>query len=679
MAVVTRAVRVAAVLLLAGAGTSGYVPLLAQGSSGAGVSVTRLETDAAATPLGIDDKAPRFTWILTSGRRGVLQTAFRVLVASRPELAADGRADVWDSNQIDSESPWISYAGPPLASRTRYFWTVRVWAGTDVASEWAAPSWFETGLLEPADWHGQWIAGPERSGPLTQAHGEADDHAIRAAGELCRPVGWLTTGWSAAAKKNNQGACRELRPAPLLRRSFTIGKPVTRARLYASGVAYADLTLNGRPVSARRLEPAFTNYSKTVDYTTDDVTSLLHPGENVVAAVLGSGQFDDAARTWHWGWEDAEWRGTPRLRLDLHVTYEDGSEDVIVSDRSWKVSVDGPTRFDNYYLGETYDARREIAGWPRPGFDDAAWAAARVVDGPTGVMRAETHEPIEIVATRPAGTRSEPLPGVIVYDVGQNLTGWAELAVEAPAGTAVEVFYSEKLADDGTASTDGNALVYGQLQTDYYVSKGKGRETWRPRFSYKGFRYVQLSGPNRQPLAAGVAAEIVRVDVVRTSVPDTSTFEVSQPTLAHIHRNTAWAIHSNMAGIITDTPVYEKNGWTGDAQLTSGAASLLVDTERLYRKMFQDMADGQTTEGEVPLLSPSNRNYGYVGKPAFKPVDCCGATPAWDAFWFVLLCQGGGAGKADNGHYVTQETALMLPIVSVQITRARYWPVRQFA
>ena len=309
---------------------------------------------------------------------------------------------------------------------------------------------------------------------------------------------------------------------------------------------------------------------------------------------------------------------------------------MIASDGTWKVSTGGPTRFDNYYLGETYDARREIPGWNQPKFDDSSWTAARMVDGPTGVMRAETHEPIEIVATRPAGTRSEPLPGVIVYDIGQNLTGWAELAVEAPAGTPIEIFYSEKLAKDGTASTDGNALVYGQLQTDYYVAKEKGRETWRPRFSYKGFRYVQISAPNRQALPKGVTAEVTRLDVVRSSVPDTSTFDVSQPTLAHIHRNTSWAIHSNMHGVITDTPVYEKNGWTGDAQLTSGAASLLVDTERLYRKMFQDMADGQTAQGEVPLLSPSNRNYGYVGKPAFKPVDCCGATPAWDAFWFVL-------------------------------------------
>jgi alpha-L-rhamnosidase len=602
----------------------------------AGIEVERLETDAAATPLGIDDRTPRLSWILTSGQRDVRQTAFRVLVATRPELAREGRADVWDSQRTASADPWIAYAGPALASRARYYWTVRVWANRGLETDWSALGWFETGLLEVSDWRGQWIAGPQRSGPLSQAEGEADDAAIGAAGEFCRPVGWLTTGWSAKAKTNNQGECRELRPAPLLRRAFRVAKPVVRARLYASGLAYADLTLNGRPTSVRQLEPAFTDYSRTVVYTTDDVTALVQPGENVIAAVLGSGQYDNAARTWDWGWEYAQWRDTPRLRLDLHVTYADGSEDVIGSDSSWKTSVDGPTRFDNYYLGETFDARREIAGWNQAGFDDSSWTAARMVAGPAGVVRAEEQEPIETVATRAPGTRSEPAPGIVVYDVGQNLTGWAALEVEAPAGTAIEVFYSEKLAGDGTASTDGNALVYGQLQTDYYVARGAGREVWRPRFSYKGFRYVQLSGPNRAPLPEGVAARLTGVDVVRTSVADTARFESSQPTLDRIHGNTSWAIHSNMLGIITDTPVYEKNGWTGDAQLTSGAASLLVDTERLYRKMFQDMADEQTAKGEVPLLSPSNRNYGYVGKPAFKPEDCCGATPAWDAFWFVL-------------------------------------------
>jgi alpha-L-rhamnosidase len=396
------------------------------------------------------------------------------------------------------------------------------------------------------------------------------------------------------------------------------------------------LAINGQPTSRRRLEPAFTNYSKTVLYTTDDVTDLLKPGENVVSVVLGSGHFDDAARTWDWGWEFAEWRATPRLRLDLRISYADGSDEVVASDATWKVSTDGPTRFDSYYLGETFDARREIPGWRGTGFDDRAWGDARAVDGPAGVVRAEMHEPIAEVDTRAPGTRHEPRPGIVVYDVGQNLTGWAELSVDAPRGTPFEIFYSEKLSPDGTASTAGNDLVYGQLQTDYYVARGDGHESWTPRFSYKGFQYVQISGPNRTPLPDGVKASLLSVRQVRTSLASTGDLEIDQPTLAHIHRNTRWAVQSNLHGIITDTPVYEKNGWTGDAQLTAPTASLLFDTERLYRKMFQDMADAQTAEGEVPLLSPTNRNYGYVGKPAFKPTDCCGATPAWDAFWFVV-------------------------------------------
>ena len=429
-----------------------------QAQATTGIQLVHLETEAASEPLGLDNRSPRFSWALASEGRGVLQASCRVLVASRPDLAWEGSADIWDSGVITSSDPWVVYGGPALAPRTRYFWTVRV-SSAHGSSGPAAPTWFETGKFEASEWQGQWIAGPERPGPLSENQGSADDAAIRRAGEFCRPVGWLTTGWSAAAKKNNQGDCRELRPAPMLRRSFTIRRPVARARLYASGLAYADVTMNGRPVADTRLDPGFTDYSRTVLYTTVDVTALLQQGENILAATLGSGQFDNAARTWDWGWEDAQWRATPRLRADLHVTYGDGSEDVIASDGSWKASADGPTRYDNFYLGETHDARRETAGWTEPGFSDAGWGAARVVQAPTGVMRAERHEPIRIVSRREPGTRREPVPGVIVYDIGQNLTGWVEISTAAPAGTAIEIFYSEKLAKDGTASTDGNALV----------------------------------------------------------------------------------------------------------------------------------------------------------------------------------------------------------------------------
>ena len=599
-------------------------------------TVVGLETDAAAEPLGIDDRAPRLSWQLESAQRAVQQASYRVLVATRPERLGEGRADVWDSGEITSGEPWSIYRGKPLASRTRYFWTVRVRTTAGAASAWARPGWFETALLDSTDWRGRWIAGPERVRSLTVAEGAADDASIRSSGEFCRPTAWPTVPLM-RLRPNDQGECRAPRPAPMLRKSFRVSKPVARARLYASGLGYGDLSINGTPTSDRVLDPQFTDYSRTVLYTTTDVTRLLRPGENVVGAVLGAGKFDDAATTWDWGWDKAEWRGTPRLRLDLVVTYADGSEETVASDASWRVSVDGPWRYDSFYLGETYDARRAVPGWNTRTFDASRWRAARVVDAPAGALRAQFAEPSRVVAVRGPGQRTEPSRGVVVYDVGQNLSGWATIRVQAPAGTAIEIFYSEKRGEDGRASTEGNALVAGQLQTDYYVTRSSGEETWTPRFTYKGFQYVMLSAPGRAPLPRGVSASVVSVQQVRTAFARTSTFASSEPLIDRIHAMTSWAIQGNVqSGIITDTPIYEKNPWTGDAQLSAGAASTMFDTRRLYTKLFQDMRDAQTEQGEVPLLAPSNENYGYVGKPAFKPPACCGATPPWDAFWFVV-------------------------------------------
>ena len=603
------------------------------------VEVTNLETNGAFQPLGIDDPAPRFTWRLNSIARGVEQAEFHLLVASKPELLHRGRADVWDSGIVKSSEPSSIYVGPALKSRTRYYWTIKVRTTDGVESTWAKtplPAFFETAFLSNEEWRGEWIAGPERSFVLSEAEGVADDDQIRRSREFCRPVAWLTSGFAAERIKSNQGKCREIRPAPMLRKSFHVTKAIARARVYSSGLAYNYLTINGNAASDSVLDPAFTDYSKTVLYTTHDVTNLLRQGENVIGSQLGSGHYDDATRTWDWGWEQAQWRATPRLRLNLYITYTDGTEQFVSSDSSWKVTTAGPTRYDSLYLGETHDAQREILGWDRPGFNDRAWTTARVVIPPSGALRAQTQEPIRVVSVLRAGKRSQPKPGVIVYDVGQNISGWAELKVNAPPGTPIEVFYSEKLGADGRASTDGNFLVFGQLQTDYYIAKGIGDEVWKPRFSYKGFQYVQISGPNGESLPNNVSVNVKHIEVVRTSLAKTASFESSNDTLNRIYRNTEWAIQNNIHGIITDTPVYEKNAWTGDASLTAGTASLLFDTERLYSKMFQDMLDAQTEQGEVSLLAPSNVNYGYVGKPFFKPTDCCGATPAWDAFWFVI-------------------------------------------
>ncbi len=489
-------------------------------SAAAAPQVAGLEVDAAAEPLGIDDATPRFSWRLETDERGAAQASYRVVVASTAARAAAGQGDVWDSGEVASAEPFADYTGPALASRTRYHWSVRV----APAAGWAAPSWFETAYLQPGDWKGDWISGPQRiERRLTYAEGAADDACcLRAATTLSAPaaagatnvkvdavnaftsgatvtledesatiasvgtpttrttlgaaaavgatsirvanITWLRVGDTitldagenaedatitgitpsnfgastvtiaapltkahangaavfgagsgitfsapltaahpagAALTGSNvasefcrppgtgfgpmfEGACREIRPEPLLRKTFTLDGghgAVVKARLYSAGLAYNNITLNGTRTSDRVLAPGFTRYSRTVEYTTDDVTSLVRPGENVLATRLGSGQYDNETTSNDWHWEDAEWRGTPRLRADLYVTYADGTEQLVRSDGSWKVNL-GPTRFDAYYLGETFDARKEIAGWEAPGFDASAWPAVRTVERP---------------------------------------------------------------------------------------------------------------------------------------------------------------------------------------------------------------------------------------------------------------------------------------------------------
>lgn len=594
---------------------------------------SNLLAENAEQPNWIDHQTPRFSW-----QPGVeTQTAYQIQVAGSVADFDSGNL-VWDSQKVSSDSNInIEYAGDDLDSEERYSWRVQVWNAEDQSVGWSEPTWFETAMLTPSGWQAQWISGPERmTRPLTVEEGVADDEVINNSDEFCRPVDWFHVDFFASQIPNNQGECRDVRPAPMMRKSFEVDKDVAKAKIYTSGLAYNELTLNGERVFESVLDPAFTDYSKTVYYTTHDVTDLLSQGENVLATVLGSGQFDSAARTWDWGWVNAEWRSTPQLLLQLTIVYEDGTQDIIISDESWKVTTEGPTRYDSYYLGETYDARQTIDGWRETGFDDSNWSPVHTVDAPQGTLRAQPHEPIHIVRTREPGIRTEPEEGYIVYDIGQNLAGWATVNIDAPEGTAIEIFYSEKLDSTGKASTDGNALVSSQLQTDYYISDGSGPVEWTPRFSYKGFRYLMISGPEMSPLQDEVQVEVSEIQQLRTGYKETSEFKISHPLLQKLHDNTKWAYESNSHGVITDTPIYEKNSWTGDAQLMAGVGALLFNTSRLNQKLFRDMLDAQTDEGEVPHLAPSNENYGYVGKPAFKPEDCCGATPAWDAFWFII-------------------------------------------
>ncbi|GHH94022.1 family 78 glycoside hydrolase catalytic domain [Streptomyces capillispiralis] len=397
------------------------------------------------------------------------------------------------------------------------------------------------------------------------------------------------------------------RPAPLLRRAFTVRKEVSAARLHISGLAYYEAHLNGRRVGRQVLDPGFTDYDETVLYAVHDVTALLERGENALGVTLGRGFFGMTTPN-VWNWHRAPWHGEPCLLAQLEIDHPDGSRTTVVSDGDWRLA-DGPTRSDSLYAGETFDARLLPAGWTRPGFDDSAWRPAGVRQAPAGTLRAQPHDPIEIVETvRPTGI-TELRPGVYVVDMGRTMAGWTRLTVrDATPGTVVRLVHGEKLKEDGSVHAE-TGHVPGRFQTDEYVCAGGAEEVWEPSFSYKGFRYVQIGG-----LPARPSAEQVLGRVVHTRVEEVSDFSCSEPFYEWLDGAMRRTVLNNLHGIPTDTPMYEKNGWTGDAQLGAPVMAYAFGVHRLLSKWLGDLADSQTAAGQLPVIVPSGGwGYGDLG------------------------------------------------------------------
>ncbi|MGN9777596.1 family 78 glycoside hydrolase catalytic domain [Micromonospora sp. H33] len=395
----------------------------------------------------------------------------------------------------------------------------------------------------------------------------------------------------------------EERPAPLLRRAFRLAKPVTRARLYASGLAYQVLHVNGARVGTSVLDPGFTDYDETVLYVTHDVTDLLDEGENVLGAELGRGFYGMTTRN-VWRWHQPPWHGEPRLLARLVVDHPDGSRTEIVSDDAWRVT-SGPTLSNSLYAGETYDARREPAGWSVTGFDDSAWERAMVLDAPAGTLTAQEHEPIRVVESVAPVRLTSPRAGVWVADFGRTTAGWVRLRTAAAPGTTIRIQYGEKLRADGTVEASTGHVQGGRFQQDEYVARGGGEEVWEPRFSYKGFRYVQLDG-----LAGAATTGTVTMQVVHSDVRDAGQFRCSEPLFEQFERMMGRTVRNNLHGIPTDTPMYEKNGWTGDAQVAAPTMAGQLDLARFFTKWLGDLRDSQVSSGQVPVIVPSG-GWGY--------------------------------------------------------------------
>jgi alpha-L-rhamnosidase len=364
-----------------------------------------------------------------------------------------------------------------------------------------------------------------------------------------------------------------------LRKEFALKGRVKRALAHIAGLGYYELRLNGRKAGNRVLDPAWTTYEKRVLYVTYDVTSFLREGANAVAVTLGNG-----------------WYKARALLLQLNIELEDGSSVSIVSDTSWKAA-DGPIFADSVYDGESYDARRETSGWERPGFEDKDWPAAEAVKGPAGVLSAELMPAIQVVDTIVPLKMSSPLPGVYVFDMGQNFSGWARLRVEGPRGTDVRLRFAEILYDNGTLNQEN--LRSAQAE-DHYILKGTGEEIWEPRFTYHGFRYVEVTGFPGTP-----KLDSIRGRVVHSAVEPVGSFAASKDILNGLQRIITWGQKTNLHSIPTDCDQRdERMGWMGDAQGTAEEAIMNFDMAAFYTNFMRDIRDVQDEQGRLSDTVP---------------------------------------------------------------------------
>ncbi|HET7625075.1 MAG TPA: family 78 glycoside hydrolase catalytic domain [Verrucomicrobiae bacterium] len=384
-------------------------------------------------------------------------------------------------------------------------------------------------------------------------------------------------------------------PARWLRKDFTVKKRIRRAMVYYSGLGDSELYLNGGKVGDAVLSPAVSEYEKRVFYVTADVTKQLKRGANALGVVLGNGRFYSPRSRLYAGMSSY---GSPKLLLQLHIEFTDGSSSEIVSDMSWKLTTNGPIVANNEYDGEEYDARKEFDNWSRAGFDDSKWQNAKPVSAPEGKLVAQMIEPIRVTQTLKPIAVTEPKPGVFIFDLGQNMVGWCRLKISGPSGTRVTLRHAETLKPDGTLYI---ANLRGAQATDIYTLRGDGVETWEPRFIYHGFRYVEITGWPGKPTLDSIEGRVVHDDL-----DSVGNFACSNPLINQIYHNIVWGTRGNYRSIPTDCPQRdERQGWMGDRSEETKGESYIFDTQAFHEKWLQDMADAQKENGSVPDVAPS--------------------------------------------------------------------------
>ena len=541
-------------------------------------------------PLGIDVLNPHLSWNLESTYRNKQQSAYQILVSDSEQELMNNIGNLWETEKINSDkSIQIVYQGKSLLSQMICYWKVRVWDEDGNISDWSKVSHWEMGLMNQSDWKAQWI-NDGKFGPKNEEEMYQED------------------------------------PAPLFRHEFVVNKKIAKARLYITGVGYYEAAINGKRVGEHVLDPGWTNYSKRVQYSTYDVTNLLHGNGNCLGVMLGNGWFNPLPLPMFTRYNLREHLtiGRPQFIAQLRIDYADGTSQTVISNNKWKTT-EGPILRNNIYLGEIYDARKEIKDWDIFGFDDSMWNKVKVANENLGILQSQNQPPIKITTILKPVKLSEPKPGIYIFDMGQNFSGWAKLRVEAPTGTKIKLRYGELLNKDETLNV--MTSVAGQIkrsgenravnngfffpdtawQSDTYITSGNGIEFYTPRFTFHAFRYVEVTGYPRKP--ALDAIEGLRLN---SSLNRSGSFQCSNNMFNDIQKITDWTFLSNVFSVQSDCPHRERFGYGGDIAATTDAFIYNYDMSNFYSKVIRDFRDAAFSDGRLTDTAP------FVG------IDYCG-------------------------------------------------------
>lgn len=545
---------------------------------GAGLNVSVLRCEHQTDPLGVDMASPVFSWVLSSNERNTQQTSYRILVSESEKLLKRDIGDVWDSGIRQSDnSVYVPYEGHALQSGHKYYWKVMACDNHGETSGWSSNASFLMGLMEKADWSGaEWIALDTIPSIYNVIPG------YQTAGATVTPLD------------------REPR-MPQFRKEFTAKRnKIEKATAYVCGLGQFEMTINGNRVGDHFLDPAWTKYDKSSQYVTFDVTSYLRKGKNALGVRLGNG-FLHVPRDESRYIKLITTYSAPKLICKVQIDYQDGSQDIIVTDQSWKVTSSAVT-FSSVYGGEDYDARLELDGWDQPGYNDADWSQPIVVPA-VGRLKSQFQKPVKVKAEHKCIKYWESQPGIYIYDFGQNASAIPSLRVKGQAGNTVIMRPAEYLTDEGLSNQNNSG-------TPYYFSytlKGDKEESWTPAFSYYGFRYIQVEGavPQGADNPEGLP-EIQELSLLHTSSDSEAVgqFSCSNDLFNQISTLIDWSIKSNLSHVMTDCPHREKLGWLEQTHLMGPSLAFCYDISLLFRKALFDMTDCQTDEGLIPDTAP---------------------------------------------------------------------------